>query len=169
MIVSWAVISPASYPQLKPTITNCYPNSNSQNSRLGYIETQVISWPQGQLLLFQVSLLFLYIQLTQRGLVIPGRVLKIPAGLRQGNARSRQKSKSELQPRSAKQTRALLVVHLPRVAAVLRHQLQVLDADRLVLQLRHGVVHALLPRRDIVLLAGGRGRQLVPGTPRPPA
>lgn len=37
-----------------------------------------------------------------------------------------------------------------------------------MLQLRHGVVHALLPRRDIVLLAGGRGRQLVPRTRRPP-
>lgn len=31
-----------------------------------------------------------------------------------------------------------------------------------MLQLRHGVVHTLLPRRDVVLLAGGRGRQLVP-------
>lgn len=37
-----------------------------------------------------------------------------------------------------------------------------------MLQLRHGVVHTLLPRRDIVLLAGGRGRQLVPGTRRSP-
>lgn len=61
---------------------------------------------------------------------------------------------------------ALLIVHLPGVAAVLGHQLQVLDAHSLVLQLRHGVVDALLPRRDVVLLPGGWSRQFVPGTQR---
>lgn len=47
----------------------------------------------------------------------------------------------------------LPVVDFPRVGAVLRHELQVLDADRLVLQLSHGVVHTLLPRCDVVLLS----------------
>lgn len=61
---------------------------------------------------------------------------------------------------------ALLIVHLPSIAAVLGHQLQVLDAHSLVLQLRHGVVNAFLPRRDVVLLPGGGSRQFVSETQR---
>lgn len=99
---------------------------------------------------------------------MPGYNPNTPTGLTQENVRKIQTLKSELQLGSGKRVKALLVVHLPSVTAVLRHELQVLDADRLVLQLRHGVVHALLPRRDVVLLAGGRGRQLVPATCRPP-
>ena len=55
-----------------------------------------------------------------------------------------------------------LVVELPGVGAVLGHELQVLDADRLVLQLGHGVVDALLPGGDVILLACCGRRQLVP-------
>lgn len=56
----------------------------------------------------------------------------------------------------------LLVVDLPRVRSELRHELQVLNADRLVFQLGHGVVHTLLPRRNVILLSGGGCRQLIP-------
>lgn len=46
-----------------------------------------------------------------------------------------------------------LVVGLPCVGSIMRHELQVLDTDRLVLQLGHRVVHALLPRCNVILLS----------------
>ena len=55
-----------------------------------------------------------------------------------------------------------LVIQFPGIGAVLGHELQVLNTDRLVLQLRHGVVHTLLPGGDVILLARGGRRQLVP-------
>lgn len=129
------------------------------------MESQGASWPQRKLLFFQISIPFFHTQLSQRDSVIPGCILKIPTGL----ARKTRQPRASPSARLSRSGSTLLVVHLPSVAAVLRHQLQVLDADGLVLQLRHGVVDALLPGRDVVLLARGRGRQLVPGTQRPPA
>lgn len=128
------------------------------------MESQGTSWPQRKLLFFQISIPFFHTQLSQRDSIIPGCILKIPTGL----ARKTRQPSASPSARLSRSGNALLVVHLPSVAAVLRHQLQVLDADSLVLQLCHGVVDALLPRRDVVLLAGGRGRQLVPGTQRCP-
>lgn len=55
-----------------------------------------------------------------------------------------------------------LVVGLPCVGSIMRHELQVLDTDRLVLQLGHRVVHALLPRCNVILLSWWGRRQLIP-------
>lgn len=58
--------------------------------------------------------------------------------------------------------RHLLIVDLPRVCSELWHELQVFNANPLVFQLGHGVVHALLPRWNVILLSGGGCRQLIP-------
>lgn len=46
-----------------------------------------------------------------------------------------------------------LVVDFPCVCSIMRHELQVLYADGLVLQLGHGVIDTLLPGGNVVLLS----------------
>lgn len=55
-----------------------------------------------------------------------------------------------------------LVVDLPRVCSIMRHELQVLDPDGLVLQLGHGVIDTLLPGGNVVLLSRCGGWKLIP-------
>lgn len=110
---------------------------------------------------FEISLL-LHSHLSHRASSIPGFIPhRIYTQLTHRNA-----TQNFVFSRAAE---ALLVVHLPGIAAMLGHELQVLDAHGLVLQLCHGIVHTLLPRRDVVLLPGGWGGQLVPakGTAHP--
>lgn len=55
----------------------------------------------------------------------------------------------------------ILVVDFPCVGSILRHELQVLNPDCLVLKLGHRVVHALLPRCDVILLTRWGRWQLI--------